>query len=716
MTNTLLHQAAYRMPVPARPSLWNVKEYFTLLTPFSSSEEQALLQRHEAYMADAERNRLDLTARIERLEMEKHELEAENAAKIKENRDLLDQLEALNTTVAESDTTIKALEASLLSSQQSVRRLESAADRAAEAERHLVILENEQEHLHELLQSTREDARSHSQRCKEAQRGILDMQDQLERIEEEARQERERHADVVSRMERQREVEKQLDLAASRLKGAAVTKTIQKNGNGIVGHFVRDLLQDNANLQLGIAELRELLLNANDEVEALREQLTTHQPLPEEDTPRATTLQRELETVPESPKVNQQLHIHHHYHVTSKQDARKPKKKRLGAAASGIFTPPNYSSSPTTSQTGPWRLTSSPTAPALLTTACMEPSTRSTSRHSWSGMSDQPSDFASSVPSSPRSNQRNSVFDHEELELPTSPTTSFDPMSPAWHASHRKESSEISSLSFQSLQPDSIESPVTPLAPRHHRRYYDDTIEEEDEDASTISRLETPDLINAGGSVEEEGSTVEGSEISRDDFFSRPRIHRVVSHESIMSLTGGLDIHTLKARPSQMTLRPLGGAEAVVTVTGVTAQPTLSRGSTKRSAVALRDSFAGLPQSRAVSNPTHRATRSPSPNIPTPQASSGSKLGKLVGWMPWGGSSPNSAQATPTSTPTPTPKASEKETQDKELDYGRAPGINQPGAIPGFQKYWAGQKRRGAPAKVTAATVDHESLASGLQD
>src|SRR5688572_27683039 len=135
---------------------------------------QALLARHEAYMADAERDRLDLTSRIERLEHDKQELEAENAIKIEENRNLLDQLEALNSTVADSDTKIKSLEASLLSSQQAIRRLESAAARAADAERHLAILEEEQLKLRGELVTSQEDARSHAQRCKEAQRGILD--------------------------------------------------------------------------------------------------------------------------------------------------------------------------------------------------------------------------------------------------------------------------------------------------------------------------------------------------------------------------------------------------------------------------------------------------------------------------------------------------------------------------------------------------------------
>ncbi|CAM1501193.1 Fc.00g103550.m01.CDS01 [Cosmosporella sp. VM-42] len=666
---------------------------------------QALLARHEAYMADAERGRLDLNARIERLEMAKQELEAENAIKIEENRNLLDQLEVLNNTVSESDTRIKSLEASLLSSQQSVRRLEAAAIRAADAERHLAILEHEQEQLHLELQSTKEDSRSHARRFNEAQRGILDMQDQLERMESETRQEQERHVEIIERMERQREVEKHLDTAAGRLKGAAATKSLQdqKNGSTVVNHFVRDLLQDNANLQLGIAELREMLYNSNDEIQSLREQLMYHQPMLEESS-TASTLKAELET--QTPKVSQELHIHHHYHVAPKTETRKLRRKRPGLT-SGAFTPPVLTSPATPASAGQWQLTSSPTAPALLSLSSkQQASIMSTPRHSWSMASDHPSEFASSVPSSPRTNQRDSMFDltFMDSDLPTSPSTSLDPTSPTWRA-HRKGPSEISALSFQapSLQ---IEpgTPPTPQASRQ-RRYEEDTIREEDEDAEELPRLETPDLVATAPSIDE-SSTIEGSDVSRDEIMFRPRLHRALSHESIMSLTGGLDIHTLKARPSQLTLRPLGGAEAVVT--GVTAQPTLSRGSAKRSAMALRDSFAGLPGSRAVSSPM---ARSLSPGPSDSQGNSSGPLGKWVGWRPWGGSGALAGPSTSTGNATLKPPD-----KDQERDWNRAPGINQPGAIPGFQKYWAAQRRKGAPAKVTTETIDHKALAEGLQE
>src|SRR4051812_48853876 len=108
---------------------------------------QALLVRHEAYMVDAERDRLEMSAKIEKLETDKRELEAENAKTIEENRGLLDQLEGLNGTVAESEAHIKALEATLQSTHQELRRLEGLAARTHDLEVQLAQLEQEQEVL-----------------------------------------------------------------------------------------------------------------------------------------------------------------------------------------------------------------------------------------------------------------------------------------------------------------------------------------------------------------------------------------------------------------------------------------------------------------------------------------------------------------------------------------------------------------------------------------
>lgn len=658
---------------------------------------QALLARHETYMADAERDRLDLTARIERLELDKQELETENANKIEENRQLLDQLEMLNSTVTESDTKIRSLEASLLSSQQAVRRLEAAAARAEDAERHLAAMEEEQLQLHSELRVTREDARNHAQRCKAAQRGILDMQDELERMENEAREERERHAEVIGRMERQREVEKQLDTAAGRLKGAAMTKSLglKKDGGSMVNHFVRDLLQDNASLQLGIAELREMLMNSNDEIQSLREQLMYHQPIAQEDDGTQSRLQTEAGSRHESGmRVSQELHIHHHYHV-AKQEVRKPKKKRQGLTPA-IFGAPIPSATTASAQSG---IVSSPSMPANST----QPDMTHQAPNPSTPYSNAPSDFDPSAPSSPRSNRVSSLFDSSAFDNgpPASPITSLDPMSPTWRA-HHKRPSAASFQSFQSFQTIS-QLDVAPDTPQHgQRNYFDNTIHEVDEE-SQQGDDEAPSP-NQAASTEE--STAEDSEFSKDESIPQPRLRRALSHESIISLTGGLDIHTLKSRPSQMTLRPVGGLEAVVT--GVTAQPTLSRSSAKRSDVALRDHFAGYQSVRSVSGPSGSDTsRASSPARPNNRTGA---LGKLVGWRPWAGSNNNAVTDVPEEPPKPTPSPR----KPKMVDLNRPPGINQPGAVPGFPQYWASQRRKGAPAKVQADAINYQALSEGL--
>jgi chromosome segregation ATPase len=87
---------------------------------------QALLIRHEAYVADSERERRQMVATIENLEKEKLELEASNAQTIKANRDLLDQLENLNEAAINSDAQIQALEDTLRSTEEELERLGSS--------------------------------------------------------------------------------------------------------------------------------------------------------------------------------------------------------------------------------------------------------------------------------------------------------------------------------------------------------------------------------------------------------------------------------------------------------------------------------------------------------------------------------------------------------------------------------------------------------------
>ncbi|KAH8902283.1 hypothetical protein BR93DRAFT_953959 [Coniochaeta sp. PMI_546] len=743
---------------------------------------QALLARHEAYMASAERDRVELNARIEQLELDKAALQESNNRTVEENRALLDRLELLNGTVTQSELKIRNLEAALQSTQMTIKRLENAAARAAEMERHIASLEGDQDRMQNELLHSEEEARSALYRWRMAERGIRDMQDQLERMEKEAKEERERHVEVIGRMERQRAMEKDLDTAAGRLKGAAAAKTLtdgSKNGSSVVSHFVRDLLQDNANLQLSMAELRELLKNSNDEIQSLREQLMYHQPIKGEGS-AASTLRAELE--PPEPivakRISQELHVHHHYHVAPKPEQKKSKKKRHSLTP-GVFTPPALSS-PSTPNTRRWQPNKSSPTPAILSHST-KGSVTSIPQPRWSFLSEEPSDFAlSSVPSSPQSNHRNSMFDRGivDMSFPASPTTSLDPTSPSWHYTHRRRSSEAS------IRPDFISAiplnldldtnksehvnPTTQSLPGLQNPSFTGSLEAIPTPPTAVasSMDDAPDLTPTTTTTETEGSVLQTagddddvnddlddntSLTSPDLEYFNPEIQqlphslrRVVSHESIMSLSNGMDIHTLKVRPSQLTLRPLGAATAGTGISTVIASPTIARGAEggKRGSVVLRDNLglvglglsvpSGRGGARTASGPL---TQNP---VKEPSQPSRSPLGRLVSWRLWGSPDPSSdvirtpepASPLPASKPSagsgpPSISDARSTTSDStsasskpalELrPIARPPGINQAGAIPGFYEYWAAHQRRGAPSKVCPDVVDQEALREGLE-
>ena len=201
---------------------------------------QALLVRHETYIADSERERRAMTAHIESLETEKAELEKRNATVISENRDLLDQLEALNNSVAESDAHVLSLQATLQSTQQELHKLSQLANRTERLERDLADYEREQSEWQTTFAAKEESEKSAVRRWQRAERTLAGLQDQIERIEREAKEEKERHEEIVGRMERRNNVERELGSAAGRLKGAAALKN-GGEGNNVVSHFVKDI-------------------------------------------------------------------------------------------------------------------------------------------------------------------------------------------------------------------------------------------------------------------------------------------------------------------------------------------------------------------------------------------------------------------------------------------------------------------------------------------
>ncbi|KAJ5852861.1 hypothetical protein N7534_005404 [Penicillium rubens] len=524
---------------------------------------QALLHRHESYMAEAEEDRHRLVSSIDDLEREKQQVQAENARIIEENRSLLEQLDSLNQAVAESDDHVKSLTVTLENTESELQRLTVAATRAAELEAQLALMETEQSKLQESLVSVQEDEKSAVQRWKQAESTLRDLHDQVDRIEKEAREERDRHTELVQRMERKRAVERELDNAAGRLKGAAAASELSRNAGGtnVVSRFVKDILQDNANLQVGIMELRDMLQSSNEEVQNLREQVISHQPLAgadEEDNvqPRpSTTLSEELRAK-EERRVSQELHIHHHFHTPTPTPATKKEKgplnRRVKKRRSALLSPVAMHSA-TRAQSPRRGLHRSQSSGSSMSTILSQTSVsippHSSSRR-WSAQSHAPDSLASS----PRSAFRtSSIFDRVErgadFSQPTSP-----------------ESTVFSSPLMQARNLKGIDMPFRPFGGIDNHDAPDDLSALEDDIYSRQDFLNTDNVTREPDIPEESepspsaayfSPTGEPLTTTEDDIFTMhvqpSSLRRSSSHDSLLSVSvAGMDIHTPTSRHKRM--------------------------------------------------------------------------------------------------------------------------------------------------------------------
>jgi hypothetical protein len=663
---------------------------------------QALLVRHEAYMADAEKERLDMMGRIEELEGQKTGLQKTNETLVEENRSLLDQLEEINNAVAESDTRVLSLQSTLQSAQQEMQRLSHLAAKTERLEQQLADFERDHEMFQTTLESKEQAEKEAMRRWQKAERALADMQSQLDRIEQEAKEERERHVEVVGRMERRRAVEKELTSAAGRLKGAAVSKTTGRDGSGtsVVSHFVKDILQDNANLQMGIVELREMLQNSNGEVESLRQQLVLHQPLEEdeeEDMPRPPLGARQSSLHDEINRAtSQELHVHHHYHAPSNPTAavngrntlRRPKKKRYGSLTPNQFTPPT--SGRTTPRSSISYRTPSSMATILQQTAVSVPES-APHNHRWSTQSNQTyqSLYASSGPGSPRStlHRTSSIFDRvfsdggHESSRPTTPDTE-PPSSPVLAPTHKSRPSVTGfrnasapvvnrkgitpgpSLSSITSIPDMSIDDLPPFKQRPGDRHVIAEETEDDWDETSSAVLES---ASSGVTPVSEHRYFD---IHNSDIYDRP-LRRAASHESLLSISG-MDIHTYQSRPKHSLLTQ-GGVTSGTVVSSAQAHAA-------RPAAATRMETNGHSLLRGVAA-DQRLASAPKQTITR----------KASGWIfgRWGATpGPLVAESSGSTRSASIKSGSDRAKDDSQVHPKfpklRNPGINQSGPILGF--------------------------------
>ncbi|KAL8808437.1 MAG: hypothetical protein Q9223_003994 [Gallowayella weberi] len=667
---------------------------------------QSLLARHEAYVIEAEEERRSMAATINQLEHDKRELDAANTTIVEKNRSLLDQLEHLNNTVATSDTHIHSLNATLDSTRQELDRLSALAARTSELDAQLSSMEVEQANLHKKLSSTQDDQRSAVERWKDAERTISTLHDQIDRIEAESKEESLRHAEVLKRFERRTDVERQLENAAGRLKGAAAATSLGRCSDGnnhVVSHFVKDILADNASLQMGIMELREMLMGSNDEVQKLRQLMILHQEVsPDEqgNNPRAT-LEKDLQRcIPTQPDSVPAIHVHHHYHEASNLDpparqrsvkARRPRRRRI---TSGTSTPrsgleaPRIPWTPTPHSTRPQAPSSAATI--LSQTSVSIPPPKDSISHRLSMHSTKTR--SSVAPSSQLSSPHPSMFDFlSDSSRPTSPD-SVDVFSPRVVGQRSKNRSsaplhrEANSIAAPSVPTTYQEPTIREINFRdhfsnpHNRHTNYNTIVEGSEEDSDLSRL----LAEAASSID-------------DIHTPSPGLRRCASHESMFSVAR-IDPKQLRKQQSQL-FRGAGPkyrttfSPSSPTTSIVSSKPVINTAAVTAASSAQQSGAGRVVSSGAISTLTTSLNQSST-------SEKNNTLGKRVGGWVWG----KWGVAPMASTGNLRAKAA------SNAQEARPPGVNQKGSLRALKA----AKR--LSSHVEAVIVDEDLLQESLRE
>ncbi|BCR91889.1 uncharacterized protein ACHE_70732S [Aspergillus chevalieri] len=674
---------------------------------------QALLHRHESYIAEAEEDRRRLLDNIDALERERRQVQSENSRIIQENRSLVEQLDALNNTVADSDAHVNSLTIALENTEAELRTVSASAARAAELEAQLNRMEAEQSRLQESLVSAREDEKSASQRWKKADSTLRELQEQVVRLEKEAREERESHADLVQRMERQRTVERELDGAAGRLKGAATAHHQvgrQPQQTSVVSRFVRDILQDNANLQIGIMELRDMLESSNQEVQNLRDQVLSHHPLNHDDgdgedrRPSSEAqpalgkrLSQELDGTP--TRVSPEYHIHHHYHPPP--STPKKEKPKLGRR----FTKKRRSlGNPALMHSARQPSVSSTSTILSQTSVSIPPSS-----HRWSAHSSATESLASS-PYSGCHNRPTSIFDRMERGFESSQPTSPE-LSPMFKG---------------------VARPGKTLEPPFREDSFGRAIEDE---LANLDALNDHCTTVPAIPEEREDYTQENNQrpVTPDGYRRRRR----GSHDSLLSVAG-MDIHTPSRRrsraggPGPIPIAGIhrhnfpSGAEVystppVIATTTVTAD----REAPSKNPHSPRSLLASVCRSQAQTQTQDTNSAPAADNPPSRKPSITRRVGGWVrgrwGTVPVAAPPQPGEPASQTQPPSPSPavNALTRNQNKAKAEYVpapaaafrfRHPGVNQKGPIMGFRP------SSHPPISVHAEVVDEGALRESLAE
>lgn len=313
---------------------------------------QALLVRHETYVAEAEQDRVRLDKTIAVLETRTTELEDHNKRLVDDNALLSSKLDQRRVVIAQSDAQIQSLTTILETAQHEISKLSSLAARTEQLEARIVRFESDRAQIQNDLKTSKDNEQMTAALLQDSKKEVDRLQRHIDEAEQTLAEERRRSNDVVERMEKRRAVEREMDERDQRTRRVASMKSGpgEKRGGEVVSSFVREILQDNANLQLKMLELQDSLQTSSEELEELRAQLTEARSVPLVNTPPPDEEEEEEETgeVTRKPvrKVSQELHVHHHYHgpknshsITRTRSVGQRQKKKRQSAISGRQMP-----------------------------------------------------------------------------------------------------------------------------------------------------------------------------------------------------------------------------------------------------------------------------------------------------------------------------------------------------------------------------------------
>ncbi|TGZ77693.1 hypothetical protein EX30DRAFT_374480 [Ascodesmis nigricans] len=482
---------------------------------------KAMLREKEDSKMEAEKREQDLLAHIDNLEHQSARLENANVDILAQNRMLRQNLEDLEADMKMSETKVKEMQEALDETHAELSRVAARAARADVLEARLSILENEQEELRNTIITTREEERAATARWRKSERALQELEEQLERITHEHAMEKARSRNILERLEQQQRSTSVTTRTSGSTAASCVPGAYEKAS---MSRFVKEILAENGHLQIGIAELRELLAASQEEVKNLRDKIENNLTSPP-NTPaidlHRQPLSMELERTP-TGSVQTVVH-HHHYHPPPVKEkltiAVRPTTRRTNRRRKPF---PSTDFGPSSANRLPGAgLNNSPPTPNPFAKRWSHASKASTS-----------STVPSSFPTSPSSTYQASIFDRFDTEdsRPTSAGSDFDPK--AWQRYSN------SSFAHYTHTRNSSASSIPSHLPGHQPPFQILHTTEEHEN-------ETSD--NEGISHNHRATSSPSS--------SRPTLRRTLSHESILS-TISTNPLTLNLHPPNFTVSP----------------------------------------------------------------------------------------------------------------------------------------------------------------